>query len=245
MSETNKAGPPPKVWLYVEPGYLMLVAFAAGLLYGLLMVALDPVFRFPDVPTRFNWRDAFLTASLIGAYGALMTWLMTSYWRKSGLWIATALSGPVVAVLALIWNSLNGALGLPGDLLIFLPAALIFQALAVGLCYLGFEIARRLSFRGLAIYAVMPLVLAVLVFLGLARLRWSGPEARDAMAAINQYAQGAVVEGDYQIEFLGLRYGDKTATVADAVIYAEDLTLVCQARLFPDEVEVSCEPEDN
>lgn len=242
----QKSPPPsPKVWLYIEPGYVMLVAFAAGLLYGLLMVALDPVFRFPDIPLRFNWRDAFFTASLLGAYGAVQSWLVTSYWRKGALWIATALSAPILALLAMIWNSLNGALGLPSDLFVFMPAALIFQVLSVALAYMGLEIARRVSFRAQAVYVVMPIVLAVLVFLGLARLRWSGPEARDAMAAINQYAQGAIVEGDYQIEFLGLRYSDKTATVADAIIHAEDSKLECQARLFPDEVEVTCQAPDN
>ena len=51
-----------KVRIYIDPLGLVLVGIAAGFVYGLLMVALDPWLRFPDVPIRINWREALLTA---------------------------------------------------------------------------------------------------------------------------------------------------------------------------------------
>jgi hypothetical protein len=225
--------------VFIEPGYVMLVGMAAGFLYGALMVALDPWLRFPDVPLRLNWREMFLTSAMLGAYAALIGWIVTSFWRSWKLWGAALLFTPIVAAVVSFWNNLNSAFGLASDWLIFLPMTAFFNLVTVGLVYFLLNLSLYTPQRRQLVYAALPIALFLVVFMGLGRIRWSNPDAQDVMAAVQTYA-GGLNEPEYSVEFLGMRYSGNTAPVGNAFIHTQGQTLLCRVRLFPQGADISC-----
>lgn len=226
-------------FVFVEPGYVMLVGVAAGFLFGALMVALDPLLRFPEVPLRLNWRDMFLTAAMVGAYASIMGWIVTTFWRSWRMWGITLLATPIVAGVVSVWNNANSAFGIESDWLIFLPMAALFNLVTVAFVYLLLQLMLYLPQRRVAVYAALPIALFLITFLGLGRIRWSNPDAQDVMEAVQTYAQGLNTE-DYSIEFLGVRYQGNTAPFGTAIIHSDDVTLLCRVRLFPQGTDISC-----
>lgn len=235
---------PPTVQVYVDPAILMLAGVGAGFLYGALMVALDPIFRFPDAPIYINWREMLLTASMVGAYGAVLGWVLTSFWRRWQLWGMTLFITPIVAGVVALWNNINAAFGTPSDFLIFLPFTLVFNLMSMGLSVLYLLIVVRHPRREKLALATLPMILAIIVFLGIARLRWANADAQDMMSALDQYAEGILQNDDYSIELLSIRYRGEIAPTGDAIIRTEEQRLACRVRLFPQNIDVSCIPQE-
>ncbi len=234
---------PNKQLIYVDPAYLMLVGVGAGFCYGALMVALDPIVRFPNTPIYLNWREMLLTASMVGSYAAVLGWILTSFWRSIYLWLATLILTPILTGFVAFWNNINAAFGMPSDLLIFLPITFVFNLLGIGLSVLYLRIVLKHPWRAKLALGVLPLVLAILVFLGLGRLRWANQDAMEIVRALDQYANGAVLEGDYRIELLSIRYRGEIAPTGDAIIHTDGQNLLCRVRLFVQNTDVSCTPQ--
>lgn len=230
--------------IHIEPASMVIVGIVAGVVCGALMVILDPLLRFPDVSVHINWRETLLSASVMSAYAAVLGWMVTTFWRRWMLWLVALMTTPIVTGVFIAWNNINAPFGLESDLLLFLPIVFVFHMLAVSLVVLYLRLALHLPSRRLLAYTAIPVVLTILTFVGLGRLRWSNQDARDVMSAINQYAHGAVND-DFSIEYLGMRYSNQDAPIGDARIYTDDETLYCRARLYPQNVvDVSCSPED-
>lgn len=227
--------------IYVEPRYIRLASLWAGIIFGFAVVALDPLLRFPDFPTRINWREGILTALLLGGYGFTLALLMTSFWRQGRmLAVSVLLTAPIIAVFVAIWNDLTTAFGTPSNILAILPVTLILHAVMVMMVLLYWEIALRVAVRrGMALTAI-PVALFIVSFLVLGRLRWDSQDAKDVMHAVNNYAS-QTVDGEYSIEYQGIRYNTGLASIGQARVYTQDGTLQCEARIFQNVIDVNCE----
>jgi len=231
-----------KVLIRIDPLLMMMVALVAGLVMGALMVLLDPLLRFPGVPLRVNWRETLLSASVMGSYAALLSWLVTTFWRQRMLWVVMLLTAPIVTGIIAGWNNLNAAFGISSDLLLFLPVVVLLHAAAVGLVVLYLQIALRLPQRRRLALTAVPVVMVLLTFLGLGRLRWANQDAKDVMTLLHSYAD-STVNGAYSIEYIGIRYQDQLAPTGSAFLHTQDVTLLCQVRLYANNSDISCRPE--
>lgn len=234
---------PARILIYIEPSRLAVIGVAAGFLYGLLMVVLDPWLRFPDVPLRVNWREALLTASIMGGYAALLGWTVTTFWRSRLVWVMGLLMTPIITGILAMWNNINAAFGLDSDLLVFLPVVLVFHMAMIGLVNLYLRMALHSRWRQGLAYTAIPIVLSIFAFLGLGRLRWANQDAADVVEAVNRYAEG-IFDRDYSIEFMGIRYRDQIAPTGDARIHTDDQTLYCRVRLYPENTDISCTEQE-
>lgn len=233
-----------KVMVRIDPTYLILVSMVTGGLHGLLMVALDPWLRFPDVPLRVNWQEALFTASIMAGYGAILCWTVVTFWRTRFLFIVTLLLTPILTGVVALWNNINAPFGVQSDLLTFLPFVVVLHITMVLLAVIYLNITRRLAGRRVLAFTAVPVVLGILAFLALGRIRWANQDAQDVITAVNRYASGTV-DGDYKVEYLGLRYTGRQAPTGDARIHAAEQTLICRVRLFPNNTDVSCRHEDD
>lgn len=233
-----------RIIIEIEPGSLMLVAMVAGFIYGFLMVALDPWLRFPDVATQINWRDALLTASLMGAYGSLLGWTVTFFWRSSLMIAAVIFLTPIITGVVAAWNNANAVFGIESDLLAFLPFAFLFHAVVVGMTVLFLLMALRLPARRALAFVAIPFVMAILTFGALGRIRWENPDAQDVVNATNTYAGAIFDEGDYSIELLNIYYNNDVAPSGNTRIHTDGGTLICRVRLFQDNTDISCNVEE-
>ncbi|NJL93599.1 MAG: hypothetical protein HC915_07645 [Anaerolineae bacterium] len=244
----NSLTPPPitasgKRAVRLDPHALRLVAMVSGLALGSLLVMLDPWLRFSDVPTRINWRETLLTGIILALYGTLLSWMITAFWRSRLLWWMVLVTAPLLNGVLALWNDLTAVFGSTRDVLLFFPLVLLVHAAMVGLVWLYLNIARQLRWRRALAFGAVPLVLLLLTFLVLGRLRWANTEARDVMLAVDQYAD-ALIEGPYEIEYFGIDYADGRASVGRARVHAEGFSLACNARIFLDRIDVECERED-
>ncbi len=232
------------VKVYIEPRWMRLSGLWAGMLSGGLMVVLDPWLRFPDYHARVNWQEALITAALMAAYGLGLSLLFTTFWRTRMLWVGVILTTPVIAVFIAVWNDLTTAFGTPSNILVFLPVTLVIHGSMAVLVQIYLEMARRLHGRRFLALTAIPVVLFLLSFLVLGRLRWASQDARDVMHAVNNYAS-QTINGRYSIEYQGIRYNAGLASVGQARIYSEDGTFQCEARLFQNVIDVACEELGN
>jgi hypothetical protein len=86
-------------------------------------------------------------------------------------------------------------------------------------------------------------MMVVMVFLFVGQLRWNDQDARDVVFAVDQYAHGAV-QGEYKIQYQGIRYSDDVAPFGDARIQSDSGTLACRVRIFPSGLDVNCRSEE-
>ncbi len=244
MVDEQQPTQPQIIPVRIEPGNLVLVGVLAGFLYGALMVMLDPWLRFPDVALRVNLREALLTASIFCLYGFVLGWTLTMFWRSRLMWGVGIFSTPIIALAMAAWNSNSGALGVENDPLVFLPAVLVFHLAALSLGSLYLNLSLRFAARRALAFGVLPVVLAIIMFAGIARIRWENPDATDVVQATDDYA-ASVVPGDYEIEFLTLTYNGDIVPTGNTRIHAEGVSLYCRVRLFQTNAEVSCEIEED
>ena len=233
----------PKIRIHIDPANLVLVGIAAGCIWGALIVLLDPWLRFPDVSLRINWREMLLSASVMSAYAAVLGWTIPTFWRQRIMWVIALMLTPIVTGVIAAWNNINSPFGLESDLLIFLPFVLMFHMATVALVVLYLHIALRFSSRRALAFSAIPVVLCILAFLGLGRLRWSNQDARDVIHAVDRYASGAVND-DYSIEYLGMRYRSQLSPTGHALIHSGEGVLFCRVRLYPQNIDVSCSEEE-
>lgn len=228
--------------IYIEPQHIRLSSLWAGIIFGFVIVALDPVLRFADYHARINWKEGVLTALLVGGYGFTLALLITSFWRTKTLWLSVLLTAPIIAVFVAIWNDLTTAFGTPSNILVFLPTTLVIHAVMVGLVLLYMEISLRLAARKQLALTAIPVALFILSFMVLGRLRWDSQDAKDVMYAVNNYAD-QTIDGSYSIEYQGIRYNTGLASIGQAKIYSDDGNFQCEARLFQNAIDVNCEEE--
>jgi len=217
----------------------------AGMACGVVLVLLDPVVRFPGLPVRVNFYETLLTGVMLAGYAFLLAWLVTDFWRSGTIWLLVLLTTPIITGAIFIWNQVTGAFGIASDLLIFLPVTLVLHLALVALTLIYLHLVKRLPGRRWLVFTAVPVVTLITAFFVLGRLRWSNPDALEVMQAVDVYASGAVPE-DYQVEYLGIRYGtDGTAPIGLVRVYSEDGKLLCRVRLYQDRNEVACEPEED
>jgi hypothetical protein len=231
-----------RVYIKLDPGLLMVGGVAAGFLYGALMVFLDPWVRFPGVPLQFNWREALLTASILGVYGALMTWTVTTFWRSAALWLASLLTAPLVGGVIAAWNNATGALGIETDLRLFVPFIMILHVVFMAMTVLYLRMTLLLPWRRALAFSAVPIVLALFAFLAMGRARWNNPDAVHVMNATEDYADAAF-GSDYKIELVSLHYSAESAPIGTTRIYGQEQTLECRVRLFLDDSDIRCEAQ--
>lgn len=231
----------------INPRILRLVGTLAGMVMGAVLVMLDPVLRFPEVPARINLQDTLLTAVVIGAYGLLLAWVVTQFWHTRLLWLVTLVAAPFVTLVIIIWNLLTAAIGGGFDLILFFPVILVLHIAMTILTVICFEMARRLPGRQRWVFVAVPLVLFVFTFLVLARLRWENQDAIEVMNAVNQYAD-VTFGGDYEIEYRGITYRSGRVPVASTRIYTDDDIYECQSDIYTDalatRIETDCEIQE-
>lgn len=232
-----------KILIKVDPTNLMLVSIAVGAVMGLLMVGLDPWLRFPDVPLRINIAEALLTASIMASYGAVLSWTITTFWRTWLLWLVVLLMTPLITGAIAVWNNANAAFGVESNLLIFLPFVLVLHAGGTMLTILYLNMALQFSWRRALAFTALPVVLVLMSFLVIGRIRWANQDAQDVVAAVDFFAESALGDEDYSIEYLGIRFNGQQVASGDARIHTDDETIYCRVRLFPTEPEISCREE--
>jgi hypothetical protein len=235
--------PQEKVYIRIDPHSLRLVAMVIGLGLGVLMVALDPIWRFDDVPTRINWREAALSGIILSLYGMLLGFIVTEFWKTMTLWLVVVITTPILVGVLAFWNELASIFGATRDILLFVPLVGAIHAAMVGMVLLYLNFARQVKARRVLAFTAVPVVLVILTFLVLGRLRWSNQDADRVMLAVNQYAS-TIMPGDYEIEYQGINYGDGQASVGRARIHGESIVLDCDARIYLDDVEVTCELQE-
>ncbi|MCL4879887.1 MAG: hypothetical protein KJ064_24745 [Anaerolineae bacterium] len=226
----------------IEPRAVRLASLWAGIISGGLMVALDPWLRFPSYHARINWQETLITAALMAGYGFVLSLLFTTFWRTKMLWVSVVLTTPLIAVFVAIWNDLTTAFGTPSNILLFLPVTLVIHGVMVAMVQIYLEIGLRLQWRRTMALMAIPVVLFLMSFLVLGRLRWASQDAKDVMHAVNNYAS-QTVNGEYSIEYQGIRYNTGLASVGQARIYTDNGTFQCEARLFQNAIDVACEED--
>jgi|GEM_PF-5016808 len=241
IEQQDPQQPNSKQLVYVEPANIMLISMAAGFIYGLIMVMSDPWVRFPDANVVINWREALLTASIMGTYAALLGWMVTTFWRSHLLWFVMLITVPIVSGGLVGWNNVNSPFGIESDFLTFLPFVLVFHLLTIGMAVIYLNLVLYFPQRRKLAYAAIPVVLLIITFMGIGRLRWANQDAQDVVAAVDNYAT-SIFEDDYNIEYFGMQYSRETAPTGRLRIYTpDDQRLDCVVRLFPTEAEVSCQ----
>jgi len=234
---------PATKWVYIDPLAIALVSLAAGLLFGALMVCLDPWLRFSDVPVHINWREAALVALFVGGYGMALSWLLTRFWRDTMLWAAAILLSPLVTGAVAAWNAGSGAFGFKTNLLVLFPFVASIHLLLVAFALVYMNMILHYPARRVLAFTVVPLVLLMITFPGVGRLRWQNPEAHQIMVAVDGYAS-QTVDGAYHLEYLGTRYrGSGAAPTGTVRIHADAESQLCRVRLFPGNTNVSCVEE--
>lgn len=232
------------IYIQLDLLYWHLIAVAVGLIMGILMVMLDPVLRFSDIPTRINWTEALLSGMTLAGYAFLLGWMISEFWRTLALWAVVFVTTPMLVGIVVIWNDTTAIFAETSDFLIFVPIVLLVHATVTLLTILYLNIVKRLSARQPLAYTAIPVVTVALTILVIGQLRWQSQDAKDVMAAVNRYAGVAIQNQDYQIEYLGIRYQEGFASQGHARIHTNDFTLRCDVRMIAESMDVNCERED-